>query len=110
MPNIKAYCSGKVRLEQLLVVLIGLVLSDGLISQSIISGGSGIEANLFLKDLIGGENFLLIKLAGALLAAFIIWNINKTRPGIAMVTSLVFMILYTGIVYWNITVFLMGQL
>ena len=97
-------------MKYLLLTLIALVVSDGLISQFIVRHGLGREGNPFLQTLVSEGNFLLIKLAGALLCTLILWNIYKTRPRVALISTLSFVILYTGILYWNLGVFLIIQL
>ena len=97
-------------MKYLLLTLIALVVSDGLISQFIVRHGLGREGNPFLQTFVSEGNFLLIKLAGALLCALILWNIYKTRPRVALISTLSFVILYTGILYWNLGVFLIIQL
>ena len=97
-------------MKYLLLTLIALVVSDGLISQFIVRHGLGREGNPFLQTFVSEGNFLLIKLAGALLCTLILWNMYKTRPRVALISTLSFVILYTGILYWNLGVFLIIQL
>ena len=110
MKTISTYFTGSRRMKYLLLTLIALVVSDGLISQFIVRHGLGREGNPFLQTFVSEGNFLLIKLAGALLCALILWNIYKTRPRVALISTLSFVILYTGILYWNLGVFLIIQL
>ena len=93
----------------LLVVLVALVVSDGLISQFLIRGGLGSEGNPFLLNWVNEPNFLSIKIAGALLCALILWDIYKHWSKLAIIASSVFVMLYTGILFWNITVFFISQ-
>ena len=96
-------------MKYLLLTLIALVVSDGLISQFIVRHGLGREGNPFLQTFVSEGNFLLIKLAGALLGALILWDIHRTRPTVALVLTLVFVILYTGVVFWNLGAFFITQ-
>jgi uncharacterized membrane protein len=106
---IKGYFTGIHRIRRLLVVLIALVISDGVITRFLISSGLGREANPFLQPLVGGGNFLIIKVVGALLAAFILWDIYKHWPRLAVISSRCFVGLYSGIVAWNLSVFFTTQ-
>jgi hypothetical protein len=93
----------------LLAVLVALVVSDGLISQFLIRGGLGSEGNPFLLNWVTEPNFLSIKIAGALICALILWDIYKHWSKIAIIAGSVFVMLYTGILFWNITVFFISQ-
>ena len=93
----------------LLVILVALVTSDGLISQFLIRGGLGSEGNPLLMNWVTEPNFLAIKIAGALLCALILWDIYKHWSKVAIIAGSVFVMLYTGILFWNITVFFISQ-
>jgi len=106
---IKGYFTGIHRIRRLLVALIALVVSDGVVSYFLIRQGVAREINPFLRTLVGGGNFLVIKVIGALLAAFILWDIYKHRPRLAVISSRCFVGLYSGIVAWNLSVFFTTQ-
>jgi len=93
----------------LLGVLIGLVVSDGVISRFLVTERLGWEANLFLQTIVGKDIFLAIKLFGVLLCALILWDIYRKWPKLAVISSLCFVILYSGIVFWNLYVFFSAQ-
>ena len=103
--TIRGYFTGASRMKCLLGALIALVISDGVISYFGVSQGLAREGNPFLQTIVGERNFLLIKVAGALLGALILWDIHKTRPKMALISSYSFVGLYTGIVIWNLFVF-----
>jgi hypothetical protein len=94
----------------LLLVLFALVVADGLITEFLIKSGLGQETNPLLSDLVVGKNFLNIKVAGAFLAVIALWGISRKWPRVALLTTLAFMVCYTGILIWNIAVFTIGQL
>ena len=106
---IKSYFAGIHRMKYLLGALITLVVSDGLISYYLIQRGVAREVNPFLRTLIGEGNFLVVKVLGVLLAALILWDIYKQRPKLARISSLCFVVLYAGIVSWNLSVFFTTQ-
>ena len=93
-------------MKYILVTLVGLVVADGIISRFLVRYGLGREGNPFLQTLVGDNNFLLIKLVGALLCALILWDLYKTRPRAALSSSLLFVGLYTVIVFWNLGIYL----
>ena len=105
MKAITAYFKGSCRIRCLLLVLIALVVSDGFISQFLVRYGLGREINPFLHTLVNEGNSLPIKLAGAFLCALILWDVHKTRPKAALVTTSIFVGVYTVIVFWNLGVF-----
>ena len=105
----KSYLAGIHRIGYLLGALIVLVVSDGLISHFLVRHGFGREGNPFLETLVGKETFLIIKVLGVLLCALVLWDIYKRRPKLATITTLCFVILYAGIVLWNLGVFFITQ-
>jgi hypothetical protein len=92
-------------MKYLVILLVLLVIADGVISQYLTSQALGLESNPILRTIIGSGDFLPLKAAGALLAALLLWDIHKRRPHVALVSSAVFVALYTGILYWNLFVF-----
>jgi len=106
---IKGYFTGIHRLKYPLVALVALVVSDGLISHFVVKHGLAREGNPFLQTLVGEQTFLVIKVVGVLLCAFILGDIYKTRPKMALISSFCFVALYAGIVAWNLFVFFNAQ-
>jgi hypothetical protein len=104
-----AYFAGSRRMKYLLLLLVMLVVADGLISQFVTRHGFGHEGNPFLSTFVGEGNFLLLKAAGALLGALVLWDIYKSRPKVGLISSVLFVALYTGIVFWNLAVFFIAQ-
>ncbi len=99
------YFGGSREIKSILATLVALVVADGILSQFLIRYGLAREGNPFLQTFVKQSNFPLIKLAAALLCALILWDIYKTRPRLAMVSSLFFVGLYTVIVYWNLGIY-----
>jgi hypothetical protein len=94
------------RVEYLLGTLLSLVVADGLISQFLIKSGLGQEGNPFLKILVAENNFLIIKMCGAIICVLILWNIAKRLPRLIFILSSCLVALYTVLLFWNIAVFL----
>ena len=97
------------RIRCLLGTVFSLVIADGLISNFLVTHGLAREWNPYLQTLVIDDNFLLIKVAGALLCTLILWDIYKKRPQMAMISTLCIVVLYTGLLYWNLGVFLVAQ-
>ena len=82
-----------------------VIVADGLITQFLVKGGHGWEANPFLKVWVGHELFLAIKISGAFLATLLLWIRYNARPRVVYSVAVVFLASYTSIVFWNLLVF-----
>ena len=90
------------QMRYLLYVLFGLIVADGILSDFLVSRNLGREWNPLLSALMGGEQFMLVKVCGALLVILLLWKIYTRRPGMAVVGSLCSLVFYTAIIYWNL--------
>ena len=90
----------------LLGVLFALVVADGVITQYLVMNNLGIEGNPFLTAWVDQDKFLYVKILGALFSVFILWDIHKHWSRLAISASILFVIVYTCIVYWNIGMFI----
>ena len=104
-----SYLARARRMRYLLGTLVTLMISDGLISQFLVKHALGREGNPLLETLVGEKSFLAIKVLGAILCAFILWDIYRRWPKLALVASLCFVVFYAGIVFWNLVVFFISQ-
>ncbi len=109
MKTVKTLLTGIPRIEYILGLLIALVVSDGLITEFLTGSGLGREGNPFLQPFMVEGGLLLVKMAGALLSALILWDIYRRQPNLALISSLFFVAFYTGIVYWNLAIFFISQ-
>jgi hypothetical protein len=87
-----------------LYALFCLVVADGLVTQFLVAGGYGLEVNPFLRTWAGGDWFLAIKVSGAFLATLILWIRYNTKPRLVYAITVVFLVFYTVIVFWNLFV------
>ena len=60
------------------------MVSDGILSNFLVSNNLGREWNPLLKSLVGGEQLLLVKVCGALVVMILLWNIYRKRSGMAV--------------------------
>ena len=104
VPNRFAVKNRTMRL--MLYTLFALVVADGLITQFLVTNGHALEANPFLRAWVGQELFLAIKVSGAFLATLLLWVKYNRYPKLTNIMATVFLTLYTGIVFWNLSVFL----
>jgi hypothetical protein len=81
--------------------LFSLVLTDGMVTQYLITHGIAWELNPFLASFINENVFLLVKGVGVLLAIVVLWDLSKRNYRIALVTSSLFVVFYTLVVLWN---------
>jgi hypothetical protein len=89
------------KIVYLLIILVCLVVLDGVLTEYLIDGGDASEANPFLETLVGEPAFMILKVAGALFCAFVLFDIHRRFPRTAMVTTWVAVVGYFGIVVWN---------
>jgi hypothetical protein len=85
----------------ILIILVCLVVLDGVITEYIINGGSGSESNPFLESMIGEPGFMILKAAGALFCALVLYDVYHRWPRAAMAIACIAVVVYLGIVLWN---------
>ena len=89
-----------------LYALFCIIVADGLITQFLVTGGHGSEANPFLTHWVSHGWFLAIKVSGAFLATLLLWINYNAKPRLVYTITVVFLAFYTTIVLWNLFVFL----
>jgi hypothetical protein len=89
----------------ILYTLFCIIVADGLITQFLVTGGYGSEANPFLAAWVGRGWFLAIKVSGAFLATLVLWLRYNAKPRLVYIITVVFLAFYTIIVSWNLFVF-----
>jgi len=93
----------------LLGTLTALVVSDGLISRFLVAHGLAYEGNPFLQTWIEKDIFLVIKIVAAFFTALILWDMYRRHPRLSFISTLCFVMSYTGIVFWSLFVFFINQ-
>ena len=94
-------------MRYLLSLLVIFVVLDGVLTQFLITNGNAREGNPFLQPLVGNAGFIALKVAGALLCAFILWDIYRRFPKVALIATWCFVAAYGAIVLWNSSLFLL---
>ena len=94
-------------MKYLLGLLIIFVILDGVLTQFLVNGGLAREGNPFLQPLVGSVGFLILKAAGVLICAFILWDIYRRFPKVAVTAAWCFVVAYAGIVLWNSSLFIL---
>ncbi len=81
--------------------LFSLVVTDGIVTQYLITHGIAWELNPILAGFIDNNTFVLAKATGVMLAIGILWDISKRNYRIALGASSFFVMFYTLVVFWN---------
>jgi len=95
-------------MKYLLVVLVVLVVLDGFLTQGLVNGGLAREGNPFLKPLVGDAGFIILKVVGALVCAFILWDVYRRFPRLAVIATWCCVVAYGVIVLWNSSLFIIA--
>ena len=95
-------------IHYLVFALAGLVILDGLITHFVVGGGFAREGNPIMAPLVGGGFFLMLKVFGALLCAFILLDIYSRWARLAVISTSCLVACYIAIVIWNCYIFLIA--
>lgn len=98
---------GRNKMKYLLVTLVAFVVLDGLLTELLVNGGRAREGNPFLQPLVGDVGFIILKVVGALICAFILWDIYRRFPRVAVIATWIAVVGYGIIVAWNSSLFLL---
>ena len=93
------------KIKYLLGLLVFFVILDGVLTRLLLDGGLAREGNPLLQPIVEGDGFLLLKAAGALVCAFILWDISRHHPRVARVATWCAVVAYGMIVVWNSSLF-----
>lgn len=96
-------------MKRLIVLLAALVIADAMVTEFMVGNGFGREGNPFLEGLVGEKAFILLKIGGALLVAFLLWDMYKRWPKLAVIGASGMAFCYSAIVIWNLCVPLFGS-
>jgi Domain of unknown function (DUF5658) len=92
----------------LLSLLVGFVVLDGILTEFLVGGGIAQEGNPFLQPLVGDIGFMILKIVGSAICAFILWDIYRHFPKLAVIATWIATIGYGAIVLWNATLFILA--
>jgi len=100
--------TGNNKMKYLLITLVAFVILDGLLTELLLDRGVAWESNPFLQPLVGDVGFMILKVVGAALCAFILWDIYKRFPRVAVIATWIAVVGYGVIVVWNSSLFLLA--
>jgi hypothetical protein len=95
------------KMKYLLGILVAFVVLDGFLTQFLIDRGLASEINPFLQPIVGETAFIVLKILGALLCAFILWDVYRHFPRVGIIAAWIAVLGYGGILLWNYSIFLM---
>lgn len=90
-------------MKYLLGLLVIFGTSDGLLTHFLVRDGIAREGNPLLVPLVGETGFIVLKIVGMLVCAFILWDIHRRYAKLALVTTWCAVIGYGAIVLWNLS-------
>jgi hypothetical protein len=93
--------ANKNKMKALLGTLIAFIILDGVQTELLLNRGVAREVNPFLQPLVGDIGFMILKVVGSLLVAFILWDIYRRFPRVAFIATWVAVVGYGAIVLWN---------
>ena len=96
------------KIKYLLGALIAFVVMDGVLTEFLIDGGRAREGNPLLEPLVGEVGFMMVKTVGALLCAFILWDVYRRFPRVGVIATWVAVAAYAAIILWNSSLFLLS--
>jgi hypothetical protein len=105
---LQALTTGKNKIIYLLSALVALVVADGLMTKFLVGKGAAREANPFLEPIVGQTGFMILKIVGALLCAFILWDVHRRFPRVGLIAAWIAVIGYAVIVMWNASLILLA--
>ncbi len=100
--------TGSKKMMYLLITLVALVILDGLLTELLLGNGLAQESNPFLQPWVGDAGFMALKVIGSLLCAFILWDIYRRFPRVAVIATWIAVVGYALIVAWNSSLFLLA--
>lgn len=108
LPNVSQNIKNKY-FYLLLVLLVGLVVADGLVTRFVIKNSLGAEANPFLQEWVQSDSLLIIKLAGSIIAALILWRFYRRSQKTGWILTSIFVAVYSILIIWNIIAFYLAR-
>lgn len=97
-------------MKYLLSSLVVLNILDAVFTHFLVRLNVATESNYFLASMTGEPVFFAVKFFGALLAAFILWDISRKHRRLGLIATLCSVAVYSLIVLWNVSLFILPQL
>ena len=98
------FSTSPARMKRLIGLLTVLVVADGFVTEFMVGNGFGREGNPFLEGLVGERLFIILKIVGALLVAFLLWDMYKRWPRVTVIGAAGMAFCYSVVVLWNLCI------
>lgn len=92
-------------MKLLLVLMSGLEISDGVFTDYAAGKGMVKEGNPLMESIVTNGDFILLKAAGALFCALVLWAVHRRFPTAARAAAAGIILFYSGLMAWNAWVF-----
>ena len=93
-------------MKYIIVLLSGLEISDGILTQLFVNNGLVQEANPIMEPLVAAGDFLFLKIFGAIFSVLVLWCLYKRFPSIAISTASSIVVFYGAVLAWNLSILL----
>lgn len=93
-------------MKYLLISLVVLNVLDAFLTYFLIKFNLATEGNKFLENIVGEPLFFVVKIVGALIAAFILWDVSRRHPKLGKTVTQLCVAAYSLIVIWNTSLFI----
>jgi uncharacterized membrane protein YecN with MAPEG domain len=95
--------------KYLLGSLVVLSVLDAILTHFLVRLNLATESNYFLASMTGEPVFFVVKFFGALIAAFILWDISRKHRRLGLTATLCSVAVYSLIVLWNMSLFIVRR-
>lgn len=106
MKGVLTFLSSRRAVRWVLVAFVLLVIADGFLTNLLIQRGIAHEWNPFLVLLAGRGALLVAKIIGAIVCALLLWDVYSHWPRLGFISSYISLLVYFGIVLWNLSLYL----
>lgn len=88
-------------MKYLIGLLCSLEIWDGIITHWATKQGVVQEGNPLVAPMAGGVTFLVLKIAGAILCALVLWSLHRHFPRLVISASTCIITFYVIVLAWN---------
>jgi Domain of unknown function (DUF5658) len=93
-------------MKLLIPLLLALEAADGILTYSAVGKGLVREANPVMQTFAGTDNFLLMKISGAILCAVLLGLTFRRFPRVSLIATLSILMIYAVVFTWNLSILL----
>jgi hypothetical protein len=90
----------------LIPLLVALEIADGVLTYLSVGNHLASEGNPLMQNIAATGNFLVMKTAGALLCALLLWLLYKRFPRVSLISTSSIVLFYAFVFSWNLNILL----